>query len=734
MIEQEKNQTNPQDEEQKPETQAQEDVQAPAPEVQTQEAEAPAAAPDEASSPEAEEQAVAIAVEKKAPAQTRPEETEEYWQMLDEGIEYGKEEYNQMLDMYNSTMSKIEEGQVIEGKILRISDTHVVLDIGFKSEGTIQLEEFKNKEELNVGDKVEVFLESLEDEDGIIVLSKKKADFIRVWDRIRTAHENDELVEGTLVRRIKGGVVVDLLGVDAFLPGSQIALRRIPNLDELMGQTFKFKIIKINKRRRNIVISRRVILESEREEKKEKLLQELEVGQVREGVVKNITDFGAFIDLGGVDGLLHITDMSWGRISHPSELVAIGDKMQVKILDLDFENGRISLGHKQLTPYPWEKAAEKYPVSSRVRGKVVSITNYGAFVELEKGIEGLVHISEMSWTRHIRHPSKVVAIGDTVDAMVLSINPEEEKISLGIKQTESDPWQTLNQKYPVGTVIEGRVRNLTSYGAFVEIEDGIDGLVHISDMSWTKRIHHPSEMVKKGDKVKVVVLNMDVENKRISLGMKQLADNPWEQIGEKYPVGTEVDCPIVRLLEKGVVVDLGEDIEGFVPISQLGLKGTVSNPAEVYKIGDQLKLKIIENDPQNHRIVLAVRDMAEAKRYAKEQLKTAGEAAEAAEIEAAEAAAEAAAAEPAAEAQAPEAEAETEAPADEAEKLEKAQEPKRKRASKSAQAEDEKKDADTSDEETAQAEVTPEEEEKVEGAELPAKSEESESAGEKTEG
>ncbi len=550
------------------------------------------------------------------------EEDEEYWQMLDEGIEYSKDEYNRMMGMYESTMSSIEEGQVIKGRVLRITETQAVLDIGFKSEGTISLDEFKTLDEVHVGDEVEVFLESLEDEDGIIVLSKKKADFIRVWDHIRTAHENDELVEGTLVRRIKGGVVVDLLGVDAFLPGSQIALRRIPNLDELMGQTFKFKIIKINKRRRNIVISRRVILESEREEKKEKLLQELEVGQTREGVVKNITDFGAFIDLGGVDGLLHITDMSWGRVAHPSEMVALGDKINVKILDLDFENGRISLGHKQLTPYPWENAAAKYPVGSRVKGKVVSITNYGAFVELEKGIEGLVHISEMSWTRHIRHPSKVVAIGDIVEAVVLSINPEEEKISLGIKQTEADPWQTLNQKYPVGTVIEGRVRNLTSYGAFVEIEEGIDGLVHISDMSWTKRIHHPSEIVKKGDKVKVVVLNMDIDNKRISLGMKQLADNPWEQIGEKYPVGTEVDSPIVRLLEKGVVVDLGDDIEGFVPISQLGLKGTVSNPADVYKIEDELKLKIIENDPQNHRIVLAVRDMAEAKRYAKEQLKT----------------------------------------------------------------------------------------------------------------
>lgn len=578
---------------------------------------------EEAKEEEAGEGRVAVVTEEK---KDQPSiDDEEYWRMLDEGVEYSKEEYEEMLEMYDSTLTSIEEGQVIKGHVIRVSDTNVVLDVGFKSEGSVSIDEFKSKDEVNEGDEVEVFLESLEDEDGVVVLSKKKADFLRVWDRIRRSHESDELVEGMIVRRIKGGVVVDLLGVDAFLPGSQIALRRIPNMDELIGQTFKFKIIKINKRRRNIVISRRVILEGEREQKKEKLLQELEVDQEREGVVKNITDFGAFIDLGGVDGLLHITDMSWGRVSHPSELVALGDKIQIKILDLDFEKGRISLGHKQLTPYPWENAAEKYPVDSKVRGKVVSITNYGAFVELEKGIEGLVHISEMSWTRHIRHPSKVVAIGDTVETMVLSINPKEEKISLGIKQMETDPWQTISQKYPVGTIIEGRVRNLTSYGAFVEIEEGIDGLVHISDMSWTKRVHHPSEMVKKGEKVQVVVLNMDTENKRISLGMKQLTDNPWEGLREKFPVGTEVDCLINRLLEKGVVVDLGDDVEGFVPVSQLGIRGTVTNPAEVYRNGDELELKVIEVDPDNHRIVLSVRDLAAARKFVKERMKETAE-------------------------------------------------------------------------------------------------------------
>ena len=364
---------------------------------------------------------------------------------------------------------------------------------------------------------------------------------MRVWERIRLAYENDQPVEGTLVKKIKGGVVVDLMGVDAFLPGSQIALRRVPNIDELLGQKYEFKIIKLNKRRRNIVVSRRVILEHERAGKREKLMKELEKDQVRKGVVKNITDFGAFIDLGGVDGLLHITDMSWGRISHPSARWSqIGQELEIKVLDIDWERERISLGLKQLQAYPWKDVAAKYPVGTRVQGKVVSITNYGAFIELEPGIEGLVHISEMSWTRNVRHPSKLVSIGETIEAVVLKVDPDEEKISLGMKQTEQDPWMVLPLKYPVGTRINGKVRNLTSFGAFVEIEPGIDGLIHISDMSWTKRVQHPSEVVKKGDAVDVVILNIDSENKRISLGLKQAEEDPWLRIGETYPVGTEM--------------------------------------------------------------------------------------------------------------------------------------------------------------------------------------------------
>jgi small subunit ribosomal protein S1 len=531
---------------------------------------------------------------------------------LYEEDEYSSSEYEKMMELYNGTLASIDEGEIVKSKVLEIRDNMVVLDIGFKSEGSVPLEEFKDHPDLKPGDEVEVLLEHLEDQEGSVVLSKKKADFMRVWEKIRIAYETDQPVEGTLVKKIKGGVVVDLMGVDAFLPGSQIALRRVPNIDELLGQKFEFKIIKLNKRRRNIVVSRRVILENERAGKREKLMKELEKDQVRKGIVKNITDFGAFIDLGGVDGLLHITDMSWGRISHPSEMVAIGQELEVKVLDIDWTRERISLGLKQLQSYPWKDVAEKYPVGTRVAGKVVSITNYGAFIELEPGIEGLVHISEMSWTRNVRHPSKLVSIGESIEAVVLKVDPNEEKISLGMKQTEQDPWMVLPYKYPVGTRISGKVRNLTSFGAFVEIEPGIDGLIHISDMSWTKRVQHPSEVVKKGDTVDVVILNIDSENKRISLGLKQAEEDPWLKIGETYPVGTELGGTVVRLMDKGVVVDIGNDIEGFVPLSQLSTTGkTVNSPADVVYETMKLDLRVLEVDPIHRRIVLAVTNIPE---------------------------------------------------------------------------------------------------------------------------
>jgi len=515
-----------------------------------------------------------------------------------------------MLELYEGTLQSIQEGEIVKSKVLRVTESHVILDVGFKSEGAVPVEEFKDPKEISPGEEVEVLLERLEDEDGSIVLSKKKADFMRVWEKIRVAYEDDQPVEGTLQKKIKGGVVVDLMGVDAFLPGSQIALRRVPNIDELLGQSYHFKIIKLNKRRRNIVVSRRVILEGERAHKREHLMKELQVEQVRTGIVKNITDFGAFIDLGGVDGLLHITDMSWGRVSHPSELVELGQKLEVKVLDIDWDRERISLGLKQLHAYPWENVTERYPVGARVQGKVVSITNYGAFVELEPGIEGLVHISEMSWTRSVRHPSKVVSIGETIEAVVLKVDPEEEKISLGIKQTEQDPWMMLPMKYPVGTRISGKVRNLTSFGAFVEIEPGIDGLIHISDMSWTKRVQHPSEIVKKSDAVEVVILNIDPDNKRISLGLKQLQDDPWLSIAETHPVGMELDGTIVRYQDNGIVFDLGNDLEGYVPQSQLPLP--VGKSAEqVTGVAQGASLKVLEVDPIHHRIILAATEFGE---------------------------------------------------------------------------------------------------------------------------
>jgi small subunit ribosomal protein S1 len=520
--------------------------------------------------------------------------------------EDSESEMGQWLQLYEDSLKDLEEGEIVRGRVLKIDDKEVTVDVGFKSEGVIPVEEFPDLEGVKVGDEIEVFLEKTENQDGLVVLSKQRADFVKVWDRVKTAADQGQLVEGKLVRKIKGGVVVDLYGVEAFLPGSQIALRQVQNVDSLIGQGMEFKIIKLNKRRRNIVVSRRAVLEEHRAKQKSEIIQELAKDQIREGVVKNITDFGAFVDLGGIDGLLHITDMSWGRVSHPSELVSIGEKVKVKVLSFDPEKERISLGMKQLTPYPWEDVDKRYTVAQKVKGKVVSITDYGAFVELEKGIEGLIHISEMSWTRHVRHPSKVVAIGDQIEAVILKIDKENEKISLGLKQTEPDPWLTLDQRFPIGTRLSGKVRNLTNFGAFVEIEEGIDGLVHISDMSWTRRVVHPSEVLKKGDKVDVVVLSIDKDARRISLGLKQVSEDPWPTLAEKYIPDLIVKGKVVRLLDRGVIVDLEEGLEGFIPLSQLGVDG-LKKPAESFHVGDDLQLKVTRVDTQAHRIILSVR-------------------------------------------------------------------------------------------------------------------------------
>lgn len=413
------------------------------------------------------------------------------------GVVYDKVDYDAMVEMYDNTIKDIKEGEIVQGRVIGVTMDDVIVDVGFKSEGIIPIGEFYGSTQVAVGDDVEVFLEQIEDSHGALQLSKQKADFMRVWDKIRDIHDAGDTVDGRIARRIKGGVVVDIMGVDAFLPGSQISLRQVPDFDALIGEMMAVKIIKLNKSRRNIVVSRRVVLEHERERMRATLLNEIEVGQIRQGVVKNVTDFGVFIDLGGVDGLLHITDMSWGRIRHPSEMVNLGETIDVKILDYDETSSRISLGLKQMTPYPWENIEQKYPIGKKVTGTVVSITDYGSFVELEKGIEGLIHISEMSWTQHIKHPSKIMSVSDQVDAIVLSVDKDNEKISLGIKQMEPDPWTTIEEKYPINKVVNGRVRNLTAFGAFVELEEGIDGLVHISDMSWTRRIQHPSEVMKR---------------------------------------------------------------------------------------------------------------------------------------------------------------------------------------------------------------------------------------------
>ena len=512
----------------------------------------------------------------------------------------------EMFGQYEESLRSIGEGEIVRGTVLSIDEKDVLVDVGFKSEGIISLAEFPDPGSIKVGDIIEVFLEKMENQDGLVVLSKQRADFVRVWDRVKEAHDREQVVDGKLVRKIKGGVVVDLYGVEAFLPGSQIALRQVQNVDAMLGQTVQVKIIKLNKRRRNIVVSRRAVLEAERDRMKATILKDLAKDQIREGVVKNITDFGAFVDLGGIDGLLHITDMSWGRVQHPSELVKIGDKVRVKVLNFDPEKERISLGLKQLEAYPWEGVDTKYKVGDRIKGRVVSITDYGAFVELEKGVEGLIHVSEMSWTRHVRHPSKVVNIGDVIEAVVLKVDKANEKISLGLKQVEPDPWLRLDQKYPPGMRVKGKVRNLTNFGAFVELEEGIDGLVHVSDMSWTKRVAHPSEVLKKGDLIEVVILSIDKEHRRISLGLKQGSEDPWPQLAEKFPSGLQVTGTINRLFDRGAIVDLGDGIEGFVPLSQLGLDD-LKRPNDAFEVGETLTMKVTRVDVPNHRLILSVK-------------------------------------------------------------------------------------------------------------------------------
>lgn len=520
------------------------------------------------------------------------------------------EREQELKSLYEESTKAFEPGSILEGTIVSIGKDEVVVDVGYKSEGTVDIREFENPEELKVGQKVEVLLETVEDDAGVVVLSKRRADRIRGWEKIVSEKKEDDVVSGRVTRKIKGGLLVDI-GVPVFLPASQVSIRRSGDIAEYIGQEIEAKIIKIDRDRRNIVISRRRMLEEQREEQKKRLLEEIQVGEIRRGVVKNITDFGAFVDLGGIDGLLHITDMSWGRISQPSELVAIDDVIEVMVLNVDKEKEKISLGLKQKTPSPWDGIEERYPVGSRVKGTVVNVMSYGAFVKLEEGVEGLVHISEMSWTRRINHPSEVVAIGDTVEVVVLGINLEKQEISLGMKQTEVNPWTLVTDKYPPGTIVRGRVRNLTNYGAFVEIEEGIDGLLHVSDISWTKKITHPSEVLKKGDKVEAMVISVDTEKKRIALGMKQLEEDPWQdKIPAKYKSGDVIKGKVTKLTNFGAFVELEDGLEGLLHVSEMSDR-KVNSPEELVKLGDELEVRVLRVDPKERRIGLSMRQATE---------------------------------------------------------------------------------------------------------------------------
>jgi len=511
-------------------------------------------------------------------------------------------------ELFASSERAMKEGEVVRGTVLGIDGENVHVDVGFKSEGLIPLWELMDdngKVLVKPGDVLDVLIEEVEDADGRIALSKEKADRLKIWDEISRAYEADESVEGHVVSRVKGGLSVDI-GVKAFLPGSQVDLRPVRNLEALIGERLAFKVIKFNKRRGNIVLSRRALLEKERARQRTETLTTLEVGQIVDGVIKNLTDYGAFIDLGGIDGLLHVTDMSWGRVNHPSEIFQVGDQIKVKVLKFDPESERVSLGLKQIQPDPWVDAAHKYPIGKRVRGKVVSLADYGAFLELEAGIEGLVHVSEMSWTKRVKHPSKVVTAGDMVDAIVLDIDEVSRKISLGMKQIEPNPWSLIEEKYPVSTRVRGVVRNITNFGLFIGLEEGIDGLVHVSDISWTEQIKHPGEKFKKGDELDAIVLKIDKENEKFSLGIKQLTPNPWDDIQRTYPLGTEIEGEVTSVTDFGAFVRLADGIEGLIYTSELSQE-PVAKPADVVNPGDRVKALVTRVDPGEQKISLSIK-------------------------------------------------------------------------------------------------------------------------------
>ena len=535
------------------------------------------------------------------------DDTYTYDQLQAASEDYTDEEFHQLADMYEDTLNEIEEKEIVTGRVVSVDEDYVVVDIGFKSEGMVQTNEFPDEvvENLQPGDEVDVFLDQVEDQEGQLILSRRKADILHAWETIERAAETGEIVEGKINRRIKGGMVADIMGIDAFLPGSQIDVRPVRDFDAYVGKTMEFQVVKLNMSAENVVVSHRALIESDLEEQRQEILETIEEGQVLEGIVKNITDFGVFIDLGGVDGLLHITDLSWGRVEHPSEIVSLDQHLNVAVIDFDEETKRVSLGLKQLQPHPWNEIDLKYPENIKVQGRVVSIADYGAFIELEKGVEGLIHISEMSWTQHIKHPSQLVNKDDIIDCVVLNVNEPEKKISLGVKQLEKDPWEDIDERYPVGSKHKGTVRNLTNFGVFVELEPGIDGLIHISDLSWTEKINHPNEVIDKDQEIEVVILAIDFENRRITLGHKQIEENPWEQFAEEYSGTNKVEGEVTKTTEKGVFVKLPYELEGFIPASKTEADG---EPSENFAEGDSVEAYVIELDESNKNITLSQRE------------------------------------------------------------------------------------------------------------------------------
>lgn len=515
-----------------------------------------------------------------------------------------------MEGFFEESVHDIEIDAIVQGTVVSVGKDAVMVDVGYKSEGVVPLDHFEDPSSVTEGSKISVLLEAIEDDEGLVLLSKRKADRIRGWEKVIATYNEGDVVTGRVTRKIKGGLLLDI-GVPVFLPASQISIRRVGDVGEYIGKELECKIIKIDEPRMNIVVSRRKLLEEMREEEKTKLLVEIEVGQVRKGVVKNITDFGAFVDLGGIDGLLHITDMSWGRINHPSEMVKIDDEIDIKVLKVDKERERISLGLKQTQPSPWDNIEDRYPIGSKVKGRVVNVLSYGAFVELEEGIEGLVHVSEMSWTRRINHPSAMVKVDDELEVVVLDIKKEKQEISLGMKQVEINPWTLVNEKYPVGSMVEGTVRNLTNYGAFIELEEGIDGLLHVSDMSWTKKVLHPSEALKKGDEIRAIVLEVDQERKRVALGLKQMEEDPWLQsIPDVYQIGTVVRGQVTKITNFGAFVQLEDDLEGLLHISELS-DHKVNSPEECVAVNQKVDVKVIKIDRDNRKIGLSLKEVTE---------------------------------------------------------------------------------------------------------------------------